>query len=283
MRVVAMVGKPIDWSKMVRVWSCYENRGFSPRTTQGILPVIKSPVLLVGGGAGLNPRFFIENGYQIESIDNCPEMIRHAKQVRNIDILHCDARHTPFADGSFKSVILSTGVLNAANLYQESYLNQILSEVERLTEPGGKVVVAYLQEVGEIEYICKHLQLQTVPSKHVYFIQSERLEEVKRLFLEDPEVNNDVVHYIFSEFKGLLSSLHQKFQCIRQELVMQKSDPYSFVADNFGFRFFDLSPLDEVYLVSKIKTFFRLVDHRVLCDDQQFASPNVKVIIAEHV
>ena len=49
----------INWSSMADVWSCFEEMGLSPDRIDEIYENIISPIMIVGGGAGLVPGYLM--------------------------------------------------------------------------------------------------------------------------------------------------------------------------------------------------------------------------------
>jgi SAM-dependent methyltransferase len=106
-------------------------------------------VLEVGGGPGeLAERMQRELGAEVSFLDLSPRMVELACQL-GIEAQVGDVQALPFADGSFDTVVA------AWMLYHVPDIDQGLSEIARVLEPGGTLVavtnsVRHLSELREL-------------------------------------------------------------------------------------------------------------------------------------
>src|ERR1051326_4109949 len=100
------------WDELATHHAAIENSYFDLGGVRAIMSEIESPVLLVGAGQGLIVGELIRRGYVCEGVDLSPQMIRYAKERRGLTLVHADARSMPFRDGSYKTVIYATGVID---------------------------------------------------------------------------------------------------------------------------------------------------------------------------
>lgn len=89
-----------------------------------------------GVGTGLNVLPFVKRGYSVTGIDVSQEMLNQFRQKLpemppNLNLIHGDASHLPFADSSF-DVVLTVHMLHAI-----SSLSTFLDEIDRVLKPNG--------------------------------------------------------------------------------------------------------------------------------------------------
>lgn len=250
---------------MADVWSCFEEMGLSPDRIDEIYENIISPIMIVGGGAGLVPGYLMRKGHKVITIDSCPEMIELAEK-RGINIEYNDFLKNSYASNSFNTVILSTGTIDSRTLKDNS-LENLLTESKRILRPNGKSVLAYFIANPEMELIYDKLSLNQEPSNNALLYQAENIQEAKSLFLEQ-ENDKNRIDSIFLQYSKLISE-HQKFvKMVGKEAQQKGYNPFEFISKNFSFKTFDLSRQDEKELLNRCMKYYKKFQHETLSDNE---------------
>lgn len=100
-----------------------------------IIPLIKSPVLVVGAGQGLLVGELRQRGFSAEGIDLSPQMVAYAEKRRGIKLFLANANNMPFEKDQFKTSIAATGVIDFVN--DAGQISAIINEVRRVTDAQG--------------------------------------------------------------------------------------------------------------------------------------------------
>lgn len=258
--------KPVDWSALASVWNCFEELGLSPKRIDEIVEYLTSPVMLVGGGAGLVPKYLISNAYETTAIDSCPEMV-HLSRERGVYVQQMGFLENNYPSNSYSTLIFSTGTVDS-NTVEDRTLDNLLSESKRLVKPQGRTIMAYFIENKDKEYIYDCLGLNQEPSNNKYFFEAEDLQSAKKLFSEKTAIDNSVITTIFSEYHGLIEE-HQAFVKRVGELAKEKGyEPSDFIARNFSFKTFDLPKEAEEKLLFNFSNYFSNVQQLTLSDTE---------------
>lgn len=117
--------------------------------------IVKSPVLIVGAGQGIIVEQLIKMGFKADGIDLSPEMIRYAKQRRDLDLIQADARNMPFEDNAYQSTIIATGVIDFMD--DEDQIALIINEVKRVTNNPGEVLIAFYRLHPRVEELMQYI------------------------------------------------------------------------------------------------------------------------------
>ncbi len=166
------------WRTWAPVWEHMEERHMGTETIKHIYNQIFNPVLIIGAGQGVLVKYLADNGFIVDSIDLDEEMIKYAKKRHGINIIKADARNLPFDNNSYKTVIISSGVVDYIG--DENIIEKIINEAYRVTGVNGNLFVSFYMETESLEKIYKNLGVITKENK-IY---------QKRLFLIDEKVNN---------------------------------------------------------------------------------------------
>ncbi len=152
------------WINWAPYWEILEDRHLSKMVTEKFVGYVKSPVLVIGAGQGIIVNYLKELGHVVDGVDLEPEMIRIAKERRNLDIIHADARKMPFNDGSYKTVIIASGVVDYGT--PEDVIKEILDESKRVTAKGGNLFVSFYQIHPVLEKLFKKIGVIDKNSKY---------------------------------------------------------------------------------------------------------------------
>jgi SAM-dependent methyltransferase len=120
-----------------------------------IIPLIKSPVLVVGAGQGLLVGELRKKGFNTEGIDLSPQMVAYAEKRRGIKLFLANANNMPFEKGQFKTTIVATGVIDFLN--DSGQITAILNEVRRVTDAQGEILVALFGLTPQAEELFKYI------------------------------------------------------------------------------------------------------------------------------
>ena len=156
-----------------RLWRRAVVRAVDPRPGRRILDV--------AAGTGTSSTPFADAGAQVVPCDFSHGMLSVGKRRRPaLAFVAGDALHLPFADASFDAVTISFGLRNVADT------GAALSELARVTRPGGRLVVCEFSRptwrplrTVYVEYLMRALPplARTVcsnPDAYVYLAESIR-------------------------------------------------------------------------------------------------------------
>jgi 2-polyprenyl-3-methyl-5-hydroxy-6-metoxy-1,4-benzoquinol methylase len=137
------------WDVLAAHHAAIEDNYLDLRSIRCLLPELRELVLVVGAGQGLIVSELRSKGLRCDGLDVSAEMIKFAKARRGIDLIHADARATPFPDGRYATVVYATGVIDFIG--DENEIRAILAEGRRITEPSGKMFVAFYRVSAPME------------------------------------------------------------------------------------------------------------------------------------
>lgn len=114
-----------------QLWRVATTRAVAPRRGQRILDL--------AAGTGASSVSLARSGAEVVAADFSPGMIaegrRRHRGIPNLSFVEADATALPFADAEFDSVTMSFGLRNV------NEPKKALSELLRVTKPGGRLVV----------------------------------------------------------------------------------------------------------------------------------------------
>lgn len=146
-----------DWTQYWESWAPYwhflENNMLDLESAEEIAPLLESPVLVIGAGQGLIVEQLRQKGVHADGVELSRSMVELAKERRGIDLIEADARELPFADGSYRTSIVATGVVDF--LEDEAQIALILNEVRRVTDGSGSVLVAFYRFHPRVEHLLR--------------------------------------------------------------------------------------------------------------------------------
>ena len=169
-----MTNKSNFWQLWAPHLALFEDNHLDLRTINIIADKISQPVLIVGGGQGLLVNALRKKGLHVDGVDSSSEMVRLAGQRRDIKLVHTDGSSLPFADESYATTIISTGVVDF--LDDEKQILQIINEARRVTKKGS-LLVSYCKVHPAAENFLKRIGIIT--ENHI--IRLRRLFELSRL------------------------------------------------------------------------------------------------------
>jgi demethylmenaquinone methyltransferase / 2-methoxy-6-polyprenyl-1,4-benzoquinol methylase len=138
-------------------------------------------VLDVAAGTGTSSEPYADAGIDVVACDFSVGMLKVGKRRRpDIDFIAGDATNLPFADNSFDATTISFGLRNVGDPHKA------LSEMLRVTKPGGRLVIAEfshptvpLWRTMYTEYLMRALpsiatKVSSNPDAYVYLAESIR-------------------------------------------------------------------------------------------------------------
>lgn len=130
-------------------------------------------------------------------------MIMYAKKRRGLNLIQADAKNMPFADKSYKTSIITTGVVDF--LEDEEQIKLIIDEALRVTDDSGKVFVAFYKYHSKVEKVFRYTGLITDKG----LLRNRRMCELSILSFDNPigfvkAIKKDANVGFFSAFVILL-------------------------------------------------------------------------------
>jgi demethylmenaquinone methyltransferase/2-methoxy-6-polyprenyl-1,4-benzoquinol methylase len=138
-------------------------------------------VLDLAAGTGSSSLPFVAAGAQVVAADFSLGMLRVGKRAHpTLALLAGDALRLPFADGSFDAVTISFGLRNVSDV------DAALTEMARVTKPGGRLVVCEFSHptwppfrtvyIGYLMRALPHVarRVSSNPDAYVYLAESIR-------------------------------------------------------------------------------------------------------------
>ncbi|MDE2982464.1 MAG: class I SAM-dependent methyltransferase [Gemmatimonadota bacterium] len=118
-----------------------ENNYLDVESVRLILGDVRQPVLVVGSGQGLIVEELRRQGLRCDGIDLSARMTEYARVRRDLTLVRANAAAMPFADATYGTVIVATGVIDFMADAQE--IETIMREAARIISGTGNVFVAF--------------------------------------------------------------------------------------------------------------------------------------------
>src|SRR5579859_6725740 len=145
------------WDALAPHHSAIENSHLDLPSLRRIVQDIHQPVLVVGAGQGLIVAELRKKGLRCDGVDLSSEMIRYARIRRGIDLVQADAGAMPFGEGSFRTIIYATGVVDFMS--DEEEIRVIMNEARRIADRSGNIFVAFYRFSAATEDFLARLGL----------------------------------------------------------------------------------------------------------------------------
>jgi ubiquinone/menaquinone biosynthesis C-methylase UbiE len=129
------------WDSLAPHHAAIENSYLDLRSLRLIEHDIHPPVLVVGAGQGLIVAALQQQAIQCDGVDLSAEMIRYARLRRGLALTHADARALPYGNGTYKTIIYATGVIDFIS--DENEIRVIMDEARRVAQQEGSIFVAF--------------------------------------------------------------------------------------------------------------------------------------------
>jgi len=96
-------------------------------------------VLDAGCGWGRDVDYFQRNGFEAKGIDLAEEALAFARQNMQGEFIRSDIKDTGFEDESFQGIWCNSVI----HFYPEEEMKEIISEISRITSPGGVFYLSF--------------------------------------------------------------------------------------------------------------------------------------------
>lgn len=143
------------WDAWAPYWDRMEDRHFGRAALERLLPRIAGPVLVLGAGLGLLVERLRRAGYAAHGVDRSPAMVAAARRHRRLGLTLADAAALPFRDGAFRTVLVSSGVLDY--LADDADAEPLLREARRVLAEGGRLLAGFYRIDPEVERVYRRL------------------------------------------------------------------------------------------------------------------------------
>jgi len=163
------------WNAWAPYLSYIEDNHLDLANIQKLDRIISDPVLIVGAGQGLLVEQLQKSGHKVEGVDLSPQMIKYALTRRGLKLIEADARKLPFADRTYGTTIIATGVVDF--LDDEGQIGLIVNEARRVTEDAGKVLVGFHRAHPAAERLARRVGVITDDG----VLHQRRMYELTRL------------------------------------------------------------------------------------------------------
>ncbi|MEH6648707.1 MAG: class I SAM-dependent methyltransferase [Motiliproteus sp.] len=153
-----------------------------------VLPQVGEHILDAGCGSGIFTAPLAERGAQITGLDlSLPMLARAKSRLINEMFVAADISSLPFADGTFDKTVSITA------LEFIEHGKRALTELFRVTRPGGRVVVATLNSLSPWAKCRQARADRDIKSvfNHAYFRSPEELQALAPV----PGVTHTAVHF----------------------------------------------------------------------------------------
>ena len=143
------------WDAWAPYWELLEERHFGAQAASRIERWVESPALVVGAGLGVVVEHLRRGGHDVTGLDASREMIAAARRRRGLELALGDAAALPFADGAYRTVILSSGVADYEP--EEARVRTYVAEGRRVLAPGGSLLIGFYRFAPELERVYRKL------------------------------------------------------------------------------------------------------------------------------
>ncbi len=175
-----MTEPAIYWKIWSPYWSYEEDFFLDLEAIDKLTIAIRDPVLIIGAGQGLLVERLQKKGFKVDGVDFEPNMIMYAKKRRGLNLIQANAQNMPFANKSYKTSIITTGVVDF--LDNEEQIKLIIDEALRVTGDSGKVFVAFYKYHPKVENLLRYIGLITDKGLHRF----RRMYEMMELSVASP-------------------------------------------------------------------------------------------------
>jgi ubiquinone/menaquinone biosynthesis C-methylase UbiE len=175
-----IVEKESYWTAWAPYWSYQEDFFLDLDAINKLSAFITNPVLIIGAGQGLLVEQLQNNDFMVDGIDSDPQMIAYAKKRRGLDLIEANAGNLPFADDSYKTSIIATGVVDFID--DEEQIESIINEALRVTDKTGKVFVAFYKYHAKVETLLRYTGIITDKN----LLRFKKLAEMTMLSFDNP-------------------------------------------------------------------------------------------------
>jgi ubiquinone/menaquinone biosynthesis C-methylase UbiE len=141
------------WESWAPYWSYFEDNFLDIESINQLSATIESPILIIGAGQGILVEQLQNKGFKVDGLELDPQMIKYAKDRRGIDLIQADAGKMPFADNSYRTSIIATGVIDFID--DKESIESIVNEALRVTDETGNVLAAFYKYHPKVENMLR--------------------------------------------------------------------------------------------------------------------------------
>jgi len=168
------------WAAWSPYWSYQEDFFLDLEAINKLSAFITNPALIIGAGQGLLVEQLRKKDFTVDGIDSDTQMISYAKKRRGINLIQANAKEIPFADDSYETSIIATGVVDFID--DEEQIKLIINEALRVTETSGRVFVAFYKYHPRVDALLKSTGIITENRS----LRFKKLAEMTILSFENP-------------------------------------------------------------------------------------------------
>jgi len=203
------------WGGWAPYWSYTEDNFLDLESINKLTTVIRDPTLVLGAGQGLLVEALQKRGLKVDGVDSQPLMVDLAQKRRGLRLICADGANMPFADNSYSTCIVATGVIDWSD--DERQIGSIVNETLRVTDDSGEVLVAFYRFHPKVEELMKYLGLITDDDLWCYRRTLEMILKPLRSFWA---IKNDRNLSLLSAF---LSLIRTQFFLPKKEKTARKN------------------------------------------------------------
>jgi SAM-dependent methyltransferase len=212
------------WDALAPRHAAIENNYLGLASLRRIMPEIHQPVLVVGAGQGLIVAELQKKGFQCDGVDLSSEMIRYARIRRGLALIQADARAMPFGEGSYRSIIYATGVVDFMS--DEEEIRLIMNEARRIVAFSGSIFVAfYRMSAATEEFLVRLGLLRNNVLSHRETLEIYRLRPLQALAWVAKKAKVGYTRAaVLSLRSGALSTLQEKRMAFNMQRIFSNKD-----------------------------------------------------------
>ncbi len=208
-----------------------ENNYLDVESVRLILGDVREPVQVVGAGQGLIVEELRRQGLRCDGIDLSARMMEYAKSRRSLTLVRANAAAMPFADGTYETAIVATGVVDFMADAQQ--IETILREATRIVSGTGGVFVAFYRFSAAQKRFLTSLGLLRDGTLHARAALALHRLGFRALVARVARTAG------ISTFQAALLCIRTGLECTRQErrvalamrrVFAQTGDPVAFIA-----------------------------------------------------
>ncbi len=194
----------LDWDLLAPVWEHFQNAGLDIPNLELFVSRLEGPSLLVGAGQGLVVPPLLQHAPPVLAIDISVAMARRAWLERRVRVVVADGAQLPIPEGSHRSAVINTGVLNAQ---QPELCLRLLRDLHRVLTPGGQALVNGFVAVGSWAKMGHELGFIEDQIQH-----NDRLLELWKSSRDPQGLVTKVAEWTGADFPTVLGRLQQHLQ-----------------------------------------------------------------------
>jgi SAM-dependent methyltransferase len=135
-----------DWDALAPHWHLFEDRGFADAFVEALVRErVQAPILVVGAGLGRYAAKLRDLVGHVVAVDGSRRMAARAVAAHRLPFVVADARHLPFAESSFASVVCASGVVEGMTDGDRAV---VVRELDRVAHAGFYLAAFVLRDAA---------------------------------------------------------------------------------------------------------------------------------------